>query len=332
MPNCIQIPLISVIIPCYNQAQFLPDAVNCLIQQTYVNWECIIVNDGSTDNSAKVAEDFIQIDARIRVINQKNKGLSSARNTGLNNASGAYIQFLDADDKLERQKLETHCNYLQANPNIGIVFGDARYFTTQNPELRDFGLSLDYAWILRRWNATGTLTEKLLADNLFPVCCPLIRKSVFDIVGKWNVILEAHEDWEFWLRCAINHIEMAYIDCDDGLALIRMHPESMSTDRSRMFRTNLQMRSIIGKMLNDPKLRSLNFKHGTKTLKLAYPKQYNSELLKLMVSNFTVPVFFNAVGIFFILNNLIPNRIIKTYWRLIPWPIQKLFTKIFGAI
>ncbi len=130
---------VSIIIPCYNQAHFLPDAINSLKSQTMGNWECIIVNDGSTDNTTDVAEKLAQTDTRIRVINQANKGLSGARNSGLKAANGEMLQFLDADDMLERDKLKAQVEFLHANPDIDIVFGDARYFTTEDPELRDYG-------------------------------------------------------------------------------------------------------------------------------------------------------------------------------------------------
>ena len=91
-------PLISVIVPTYNVEKYLNKCVTSLINQTYVNLEIILVNDGSTDNSGSMCDDFAKNDSRIRVIHKKNQGLGMARNTGIENATGDYICFIDSDD------------------------------------------------------------------------------------------------------------------------------------------------------------------------------------------------------------------------------------------
>src|SRR5450432_4194524 len=93
-------PLISVIVPCYRQAKYLPDAVKSLIGQSYRHWECIIINDGSPDDTREVAAEQVRLDSRIRYVEQANGGCSSARNRGLTEANGDFVQFLDADDLL----------------------------------------------------------------------------------------------------------------------------------------------------------------------------------------------------------------------------------------
>ena len=92
-------PAVSVIIPCYNHAHYLCRAVQSVLAQTYADWEAIIVDDGSTDNTREVATRFS--DPRVRYIYQENRGLSAARNTGISAAQGSYLAFLDADDELE---------------------------------------------------------------------------------------------------------------------------------------------------------------------------------------------------------------------------------------
>ncbi len=97
---------VSVIIPCYNQAFFLKEAVASVLAQTYTNWECIIINDGSTDNTEEVTKELIKDDGRFIYKKQINKGLPGARNAGLELCTGEFIQLLDADDALHPQKLE----------------------------------------------------------------------------------------------------------------------------------------------------------------------------------------------------------------------------------
>ncbi len=91
-------PLISVIVPCYNYGDLLKDCIGSLFAQTYSNWECIIVDDGSTDNTRMVAEELVQKDKRISYFLQSNSGPTVARNYGLSVAKGEFIQFIDADD------------------------------------------------------------------------------------------------------------------------------------------------------------------------------------------------------------------------------------------
>jgi len=98
-------PLVSIIVPCFNYGQFLSEALESLLAQTYPRWECIIVDDGSTDNTKEAVNFYVQKDSRFRYIYQVHRGVSSARNRALKEAAGTYIQFLDADDMLEKDKL-----------------------------------------------------------------------------------------------------------------------------------------------------------------------------------------------------------------------------------
>src|SRR4051812_5654849 len=121
--------IISVIVPCFNYGHYLPDTLRGLLAQQFKHWECIIVDDGSTDDTAGVAAAFAADDARIRYLRQANAGLSAARNAGLSAARGRYIQLLDADDSIAPQKLALQFDYLETHPEADLVFGNALYFT-----------------------------------------------------------------------------------------------------------------------------------------------------------------------------------------------------------
>ena len=97
---------ISIIIPVYNVADYLREALDSVINQTYANWEAICVNDGSTDNSLEILKEYAQKDSRFIIIDQENAGVSKARNVALDNATGEYIMFLDSDDYFKRNALE----------------------------------------------------------------------------------------------------------------------------------------------------------------------------------------------------------------------------------
>lgn len=177
---------VSVVIPCYNQAQYLADSVQSVLNQTYSNWECIIVNDGSTDNTAQVALSWCAKDERIKYVSKDNGGLSSARNCGIQNSSGNYILTLDADDMYEATFMSKAVAILDNNPGIGVVscwgyrFSNCKDYTVFKPNgktLEDF---------LYRNAAIGT---------------SLFRKKCWEEVDGYDESMKyGYEDWEFYIR------------------------------------------------------------------------------------------------------------------------------------
>lgn len=317
-------PLISIIIPCYNQAIYLPETIASVLGQSYKNWECIIINDGSTDNTATVAKTLAQGDSRISVINQANKGLSGARNSGLKTANGTFFQFLDADDMLEFDKFRVQVEFLQKNPEIDIVFGDARYFNTENPQLRDYGFyeSMNKGpWIQTLWDSPGKQIEKFLQKNQFPVNCPLVKRKVFELIGNWNENLDALEDWEFWFRCISANITISFNNTQGSLALIRMHSESMTRDNLRINKSLFKIRVEIGHFIKDPKLRLINFKLGLEELKILDPSDFYTQLFNLAHNNRTFYIYLYTIYFIFF------KKSITIYKKITPWPIQKLISK-----
>ncbi|MGC9524185.1 MAG: glycosyltransferase [Limnospira sp.] len=178
-------PQISIIIPCYNQANYLREAVDSLLAQTIADWECIIVNDGSSDGTPVVAELLIELhrDRALKLINQDNKGVVAARNLGLSQARGNYLLFLDADDKLHPNFLAETLEILQQKPDIGFVYTDIEYFGTQQGVKTDG--DFDPSRLLRSNQASIT---------------SLFRRSICDRIGGFKTEMEAGlEDWEFWV-------------------------------------------------------------------------------------------------------------------------------------
>ena len=114
---------ISIIIPCYNQAHFLDQALQSVLNQTYLNWECLLINDGSTDETEIISNKWIKKDSRFKYFYKENGGLSSARNFGLDNAEGDCIVFLDSDDCIEKNKLEASLN-LMIKDDLDLVISD----------------------------------------------------------------------------------------------------------------------------------------------------------------------------------------------------------------
>lgn len=128
-------PIISIIIPCYNGEQFLHETLDCLKKQTIDEWECIIVNDGSTDNSLTIAREYEAKDARYRVIDKVNEGVPIARNVAIVAAEGKYILPLDADDLIAPSYVEKAVDYLERHPETKLVYCKATYFGDINEPL-----------------------------------------------------------------------------------------------------------------------------------------------------------------------------------------------------
>jgi glycosyltransferase involved in cell wall biosynthesis len=229
--------LVSVVIPCFNQGRFLAEAIASLQSQTYSYWEAIIVDDGSRDETADVAAGLCRRDNRVCYAAKANGGLSSARKTGIGMCRGELVQFLDADDRLEERKLAFQVRALDEHSDAGIVYGNAKYFVdgdfgnfTFGPYARDS----HHDWIAERWEDPAPLLDKVIVGNLFPVCSPLLRRSVLNKVGLFNERLAALEDWEYWIRFAAAGIGFKYLMSEGTAALIRMHSTSMTQDAERM--------------------------------------------------------------------------------------------------
>ena len=125
-------PLVSIIVPCYNQAQYLSEALESVLQQTYTDWECIIVNDGSPDNTDIIVKDWLQRDNRFKYLYKDNGGLSSARNFGIENSNGTYILLLDADDKYHHTFIEKGVKVLIEDISCGVVTSWGQRFVGNN--------------------------------------------------------------------------------------------------------------------------------------------------------------------------------------------------------
>ena len=128
-------PLVSVIVPCYNQAEYLPEALQSVLDQDYPYWECIIVNDGSTDNTEDVAKQWATKDHRFKYYSKVNGGLSDTRNFGIEKSEGAYILPLDADDKISSNYLKEAIKIFINNPKTKLVYSNLVLFGLKNEKI-----------------------------------------------------------------------------------------------------------------------------------------------------------------------------------------------------
>lgn len=275
-------PLISVIIPTYNYGTFLKEAIQSVQAQTFSHWECLVIDDGSTDDTKQIVENIITNDQRVRYFYQENKGLSAARNKGIQESQGDFLQFLDSDDLLERRKLELQLEYLSNHPDADIVYGDARYFSTKRPWERLYSKdSLNQDWMPRASGKGPNFLSHLIAQNLMVVSSPLIRRNVIEKSGLFDESLKAHEDWEYWIRCALHDFSFAYLELPETSTLIRYHDACMSSDPSLMWQTNREIHRKLSEFLTDNDLKSANEEHIAKVdLLLAREKLRHEKTLR----------------------------------------------------
>jgi glycosyltransferase involved in cell wall biosynthesis len=184
-------PLISVLISVYNGEQTIRETIQSILNQTFEDFEIIVINDGSTDLTLEVLNSIP--DPRIKVFSYPNAGLNASRNRGISHASGEYVSFIDADDLWTPDKLEGQLKALQENTDAAIAYSWTDYIDENSQFLR---LGPHYSF-------TGDVFAKLLlADFIGSGSNPLIRKSTFAEVGNFDESIKGGQDWDMWLRLA----------------------------------------------------------------------------------------------------------------------------------
>jgi glycosyltransferase involved in cell wall biosynthesis len=252
-------PLVSVIVPTHNYGKLISETLNSLQRQTLADWECIVVDDGSTDDTSEVVARFTEHEPRLRYLLQENQRQAVAKNTGLTDARGKYVQFLDADDLIESHKLERQVAYLEEHPEVDIVYGDVRYFRTPNPDERLYSMGEDnLPWMSKVSGEGKEVLDNLVRNNIMVINSPLIRRSIFGEVGLFDARLPPAEDWDYWLRCAAGGKRFQFFDMQDTMALVRIHSGSSSQNRVQMYKVTLLIRKKLATLIKDPQILTLN--------------------------------------------------------------------------
>lgn len=206
-------PKVSVVIPAYNAMAYLPETVESVLRQTFTDFEVLIIDDGSSDNIVQWASGLV--DPHVKLISQKNQGLPGARNTGIAQAQGEYIAFLDADDLWEQTKLEKQVRCLDDNPAVGLVH---TWMVLVDEQGKSTGRVMPS-------NAEGDVWKQLAEKNV--IACPsvIVRRCCFETVGVFDRSLRSLEDWDMWIRIATRY---PFAVIKEPLAYYRQLPGSMS--------------------------------------------------------------------------------------------------------
>ena len=222
--------LVSVIVPTYNVEEYISRTINSILAQTYSNFELLIIDDESPDRSVKICQQFK--DSRIKIISQKNRGLAGARNTGIRNAKGEYLAFLDADDLWLPKKLENHVQHLESSPTIGISFSRSAFIDINDRELGIYQMPK-----LKEITAEHLLCRNPIGNGSAPV---IRRETLNEIKFKDNIHGEIEdfyfddrfrqsEDIECWIRIAIK-TKWKIEGIPEALTLYRVNTEGLSAN------------------------------------------------------------------------------------------------------
>lgn len=204
-------PLVSVIIACYNQEKYIAETLDSVLAQTYPTWECIVVDDGSTDRSAQIVQRYTTTDDRIKYVYQENGRQAKARNTGLDLATGNYIQFLDADDLLEPKKLQTVVEEFLSHPELHIVQTEF-VFCRSDDATREIIVKGRHRLRLR---ASATRDLLLNWDRLLstPIHTYTYKRSLIEKYHiRFDTYLSAQEDFGFHLKIFSTKPGIGFVD------------------------------------------------------------------------------------------------------------------------
>jgi len=235
-------PLVSVVMPVYNVEQFIEEALTSVVTQTYQNLEIIVVDDESPDQSILLIQQKFN-DPRIRIVKQKNRGLAGARNTGIRQAKGEYIAFLDSDDFWQSDKIEQHIKVMQANPNCGVSFCSSLFVDEQSQSLG----RLQAPKKKGAYQPSDIFCRNPIGNGSVPV----IRKGTLEQIGfissdkshngvpylqYFDESLRQSEDVDCWTRIALSTgAQFQYID--RPLTHYRLNAGGLSADVDKQFET-----------------------------------------------------------------------------------------------
>lgn len=272
-------PAVSIIMPAYNAEKMIAESIQSVVNQTYTDWELIVINDGSNDNTSTIVSMYN--DPRIILLEQQNSGVAEARNNGIRNAHGKMIAFLDSDDLWLATKLEKFMSYVEKYNFTGLMYSKMRYFN-ENPEK-----SLPYnPW--EAFHESNPYYHLLLVDYI-PTLTVMVNKKIFDDIGLFDKNFFGTEDWDMWLRIIKKH-PIAFID--EELSLYRNHENGISKkyERHHQEEYKVMQKHLLNKSTLDQSIKnkalwlwySRDFIHKLKHFKFIYATKVYVQMFYLL--------------------------------------------------
>lgn len=222
---------VSVIIPTYNRAQLLTQAIDCLLEQTRVPDEIIVVDDGSTDNTLEV---LARYGPPVRVIQQENAGPGIARNRGIEAATGDLLAFLDSDDTLDPESIRKRAEYLENHPDTSIVYTGAYMRSLDGRVL---------SWFVKPPLPSGRLYAELICRHLFPIHAVMLRHTCFTTGARFDSL--PGEDYGLWAQLSADYL---IASIDQPLANYRVHPQMRTNASEFTVRNGIRIQERIQQM------------------------------------------------------------------------------------
>jgi glycosyltransferase involved in cell wall biosynthesis len=219
------LPRLSIVIPAYNVAEYILPAVSSALDQSFADLEVIVVDDGSTDNTPTLLAQLAgaRQDQRLRIVRQANGGLSAARNTGIREARGEYIGFLDGDDLWRPDKAERHVAAMDDDPSIGISYSASEFIEEDGQPTQR---------LLRPDTLKPSLHEMIVRNHVGNGSTPVVRRDCFEIAGLFREDLRSCEDYEMWCRI-LWLTDAVAVGIPVPLTLYRLRKTSLSFDVDR---------------------------------------------------------------------------------------------------
>jgi glycosyltransferase involved in cell wall biosynthesis len=232
------VPYVSVIIPTYNRAAYLPATIDSVLAQDYRDFELIVVDDGSTDETTQVVQRY---ESSVQYVHQANQREGVARNHGIRRASGALLAFLDSDDVWLPWKLQADVAAFQRHPDAALVYS----------RIEDISSTGQRLGARRLPGPSGDVFDRLVLENFIPLSTVSVRRGAFEAVGRFSgePELSGSIDWEAWVRLSARH---PFIHVPLVTTQVRVHPQSMLSNGAYMERAMLR---AVDLMLANPEVR-----------------------------------------------------------------------------
>jgi glycosyltransferase involved in cell wall biosynthesis len=288
-------PLVSIIIPTYNNASVVCQAIDCSLHQTYENREIIVVDDGSTDDTEQLLKKKYK--DRIIYVRQENKGTGGARNTGIRNASGKYLQFLDADDLLDLDKIRIQISQLKDIPGNALSYCDYVCCDIDDMAVTYKRLSP----VLQNEKPFDDIIQKWEIDLSIPVHCFLFDADFFKEGGlSFDESLPANEDWDCWMD--LFALDPAVVFIDRVLASYRIRKDSRCRNRIKMRQSYIM---AINKQIKKNRL--------------------NKEIVHMLnLRKKKIKFLYRDAGLLMRIMARCPTVVNKIYCKIVPWRIQRM--------
>jgi glycosyltransferase involved in cell wall biosynthesis len=255
-------PLVSVVIPCYNSARYLAETIESVLAQTYARVEVILVDDGSIDETPKIAQSY-----PVQYVYQANRGISAARNTGAVHSRGKYVQFLDHDDRLLPEAIEVGVKFLEERPDCAMAVGEHRYIRADGTEI---GYSQKHAIGHDHY-------EELLEHNFIETPCSVLhRRSALELTGFFDEKVQGAEDYELYLRTAR---QSPVITHTVPVAEYRLHEANTSGNAERMFMVSLEVLKMELPYVQGDRKKMRRHRRGVRFVQRQFGRRLTRELM-----------------------------------------------------